>query len=100
MKSDQETSFFQMFRFATNLDYFLMTLGVIASIAVGGGLPAFAYIWGQMNSSFTERGDEMVDSARDTMYVFFEIAAGVIVAGTLMYGSWMVAGERQASVCR
>jgi hypothetical protein len=35
-----------MLRFATFLDYFLMILGGMASIAVGGGLPAFAYIWG------------------------------------------------------
>jgi hypothetical protein len=42
----------------------------------------------------------MVESSKTTMYVFFYLAAGMFVAGTMMYAGWMIAGERQAIACR
>ena len=81
-----------MFRFATCLDYFLIFMGSIGALAVGGGLPAFAFIWGQMTDSFSTPGQEMVDAARQTMYYFFYLGAGIFAAGWLMYGCWMIAG--------
>lgn len=87
-----------MFRFATGLDYFLMILGSLGAIAVGAAMPAFAFIWGKMTDSFGTTS--IVDSSRETMYIFFYLGAGILVAGFLMYGCWMIAGERQAIACR
>ena len=42
----------------------------------------------------------MVNAARQTMFYFFYLGAGIFVAGWLMYGCWMIAGERQAIACR
>ena len=45
-EEEPSVPFCDMFRFATGCDYFLMVLGSIGAIAVGGALPAFAFIWG------------------------------------------------------
>jgi ATP-binding cassette subfamily B (MDR/TAP) protein 1 len=34
------------------------------------------------------------------MFIFFAIAAGVLVAGWVMFAGWMIAGERQSIACR
>ena len=34
------------------------------------------------------------------MFLFFYLAAGIFCAAILMYGCWMIAGERQAIACR
>jgi len=34
----------------------------------------------------------MVDKARDLMFIFFGIGGGVLVAGWIMFASWMIAG--------
>lgn len=89
-----------MFRFATKADIILIIIGSIASLAMGAAIPAFALLWGDMTDSFAEGGDAMVNKARTTMYIFFGIGAGVLVAGWLMFACWMIAGERQAIACR
>ena len=52
-----------MFRFATGFDYFLMVIGSIAGAAVGAGLPAFAYLWGEMTDEIQQNQSAMVDAA-------------------------------------
>ena len=42
----------------------------------------------------------MVNASRNTMFLFFYLAAGIFVAALLMYGCWMISGERQAIACR
>mgnify|MGYP007123475014 CR=1 FL=1 len=42
----------------------------------------------------------MVNAARDVLYQFLGIGAGVFLAGFLMFGGWMIAGERQGIKCR
>jgi len=59
---------------------------------MGAALPAFALLWGNMTDSFAEGGDAMVNKARDVMFIFFGIGAGVLVAGWVMFASWMIAG--------
>lgn len=59
---------------------------------MGAAIPAFALLWGDMTDSFSEGGDAMVDKARETMWIFFGIGAGALVAGWAMFASWMIAG--------
>jgi ATP-binding cassette subfamily B (MDR/TAP) protein 1 len=82
----------QLFRFATKADIILMVLGSIAALAMGASLPAFALLWGSMTDSFAEGGDTMVNKAKDVMFIFFAIAAGVLVAGWVMFAGWMITG--------
>ena len=97
-----------MFRFATCCDVVLMVIGTIAAMAMGTGIPAFAYLWGQMTDSFAadaelEVGKQVIsifESARESTLLFIYVAVGVFVAGWLMYACWMIAGERQAIALR
>lgn len=75
-----------------------MVLGSIGAVGVGAAMPAFAYIWGLMTDSFND--SSIVDASRQTMFYFFYLGAGIFVGGWLMYGCWMIAGERQAIACR
>lgn len=34
------------------------------------------------------------------MFNFFELGAGAFVASWIMFGSWMITGERQSIKCR
>lgn len=78
-----------------------MIVGSIAATAMGASMPAFAYIWGEMTDSFIgSDADSMVDSSRDTMWIFFYLAAGALVSGWLMFACWMIVGERQGIACR
>jgi len=73
-----------------------MTIGSIASLAMGAALPAFALLWGDMTDSFGEGGDSMVNAAKNVMYNFIYIGVAAFFAGWLMFACWMIAGERQA----
>lgn len=84
--------FLQLFRFATKADIILIIIGSIASLAMGAAIPAFALLWGQMTDSFAKGGDEMVNKARDIMFIFFGIGGGVLIFGWLMFACWMIAG--------
>lgn len=59
---------------------------------MGAAMPAFALLWGNMTDSFGKGGDAMVDKAREIMFIFFGIGGGVLIAGWLMFASWMIAG--------
>lgn len=78
-----------------------MIIGSIAAIAMGASMPAFAYIWGRMTDSFVPQDpDTIVNSSRDTMWIFFYLGAGALVSGWLMFACWMIVGERQGIACR
>ena len=42
----------------------------------------------------------MVEAARQTLFIFLYVAAGMLVFGWLMYACWIITGERQAIACR
>ena len=93
-----------MFRFATGFDVFLMIIGSIGACAMGAAFPAFAYIWGDMIDNFeenpTDQGEAMVKQTRDTMLIFIYVGIGAFFAGWMMFGGWMITGERQGIACR
>jgi ATP-binding cassette subfamily B (MDR/TAP) protein 1 len=77
-----------------------MTVGTIASLAMGAALPAFALLWGDITDAFSIGGDTMVNAAKSVMYKFIYIGIGAFFAGWLMFACWMITGERQAIQCR
>jgi ATP-binding cassette subfamily B (MDR/TAP) protein 1 len=63
-------------------------------------MPCFALLWGNMTTTFSQGDDQIVDASRNVMFQFFGIGGGAFVAAWVMYGCWMIAGERQAIKCR
>lgn len=52
MEDTSPVAFFGLFRFADRLDYILMTVGTIFSMANGACMPIFAWLCGDMLNSF------------------------------------------------
>lgn len=48
--------FFQLFRFATGLDYALITVGLLAAMGVGISQPLMFLVFGDMTQSFVDLG--------------------------------------------
>lgn len=73
-----------------------MIAGSICSVIIGGGIPFFSFLWGNMTDAF-KNADEMVNQA---LYIFIQyLLFGVlaIFAGWGMQYFWTVAGEDQAN---
>jgi hypothetical protein len=69
-----------------------MIVGSLAAVAMGASLPIFAFLRGDMTDSFSREGNDMVEKSRSIMFIFFIVAAGVLVAGWIMFAGWMIAG--------
>lgn len=81
-----------MFRFATCLDWFLMTVGAIGGLCVGAALPAFSFLWGRITDDIVNGGDGMVEATKETMLIFIYVGLGIFFAGWLMFSMWMISG--------
>lgn len=77
-----------------------MIVGTIAALVMGAAMPVFALLWGDVTDSFLQSGQDMVDAAATVLYQFIGIGVGVFIAGFLMFGCWMISGERQGIKCR
>ena len=102
-KELEPVAFHRLFRFADTTDKILITCGVLAAIAVGGAMPAFSLLWGNMTNAFQSSSDDpnlMVNTAKGVMFNFLEIGAGVFIACWIMMACWMISGERQGIRCR
>ena len=51
-----KVGFFQLFRFATGLDYALITIGMLAAVGVGISQPLMFLVFGEMTQSFVDLG--------------------------------------------
>eukprot|EP01132_Coremiostelium_polycephalum_P006617 gene6617-8188_t len=95
-------SFFSMFRFATTIDKIQIVVGFIASILVGCAMPMFSIIFGRILNSFSPQDPEydLLKEVSKLSLIFVYIGIGVMVCCYLEVSFWMMAGERQAIVCR
>jgi len=80
-----------MFRFATPLDYFLMTIGSLCAMANGAGLAGFSIILGDI---FDALNSPESGKAESLAVLFVWIGLGVFTAATVQVGAWMVVSER------
>lgn len=102
-KEIESVGFFRLFRFADPLDKFLMVIGSVGAAIEGAAMPVFTVLWGNMTDAFggnSSNPDAAVNQSREIMWNFLEIGLGVFLASWIMFGCWMMAGERQAIRCR
>ena len=64
-QKDKDIPFIKLFRYATKYDYFLITVGIIASAGNGILMPLFSLVFGEMTDSFSPKStpDTVVQSA-------------------------------------
>lgn len=128
-KSAKSATFGQLFRYATALDKFLIFIGSVFAIAVGGGWPALSVIFGELTDTFvsgpggftficvngslvlngtgnttgndsSSAADEFEDKMSTYAFYYLYIAAVVLVAGYLQIMCWTTACERQIHTIR
>ncbi|RHZ83267.1 hypothetical protein Glove_99g187 [Diversispora epigaea] len=113
-KDDKKAvGFFQLFRYATPFDMFMMFLGTICAIANGAAVPFLAVIIGNaltallhftllvsLNQDTDEAADILKkDILKQTKY-FFAFGGGVVVVAYFQMAFWMIAGENQVKRLR
>ena len=54
-QKDKDIPFIKLFRYATKYDYFLITVGIIASAGNGILMPLFSLVFGEMTDSFSPK---------------------------------------------
>nr|XP_022339240.1 multidrug resistance protein 1-like isoform X1 [Crassostrea virginica] len=126
-QSAKGATFGQLFRYATALDKFLIFIGSVFAIAVGGGWPALSVIFGELTDTFvsgpggfqfvcingslainstgnTTGNDSIAEDFNEKMstYAFYYlyIAGAVLVSGYLQIMCWTTACERQIHAIR
>ncbi|KAJ1984334.1 hypothetical protein H4R34_000709 [Dimargaris verticillata] len=104
--SAPSVSFFQLFRFATGVDYLLILAGSLAAVATGVSLPLMTIIFSDIIQGFTDytfiaQSDpdlaavQLDDSVYKMMKWFGILAAGTFVAASIQVFCWSATAERQ-----
>ncbi|KAK9694746.1 hypothetical protein K7432_013303 [Basidiobolus ranarum] len=103
-----KASLTELFKFATKLDWALMSVGLLAAIIAGAGMPLMTIIFGQMGNTYSEFNTQVrtgsitpdqVSSFRSEInkyslyYVY--LAIGILAASYIYMSTWVYTGERQ-----
>jgi ATP-binding cassette, subfamily B (MDR/TAP), member 1 len=92
-KKPAAVPFCQMFRFATCLDWFLLTAGLLGGAAFGAVQPLFAILFGQLLDNFGS--NDLIESVGRISIYFLYIGVGSFVGIFMQYGFMAIAAERQ-----
>eukprot|EP00906_Rhabdomonas_costata_P038107 RCo053809 len=87
--------FFRLFRFATAVDKLLMVVGTLAAGAMGCGLPAFAFAFGQLLDDLAGNPSEMTSQVATWCLIMTLFGVGCWVLASIGVSFWIVAGENQ-----
>ncbi|KAH9258741.1 hypothetical protein BASA81_003243 [Batrachochytrium salamandrivorans] len=90
-KAKQMVSPWQLLRFATCYDYFLLVVGTLGGIGTGGSIAAFSILLGTIFDSLN--GPDPAQAGEDA-YVFMYIAAGTFVSATAQVAAFTSVSER------
>ena len=78
-----------------------MSVGGVCAFINGAAFPCFSIIYGKMVYSFSFEGNDIVEQAgRNAMYskhlfsYFAAIGVGTFFLSVIMFGTWMITGER------
>lgn len=90
--------FFQLFRFATGFDVFLMILGSLGAAVTGIMYPAISLVFGQIIDGFNE--DNFMERVTNLSLTFVAFAAVSFVSSYLAVALWLLTSERQSKRLR
>jgi ATP-binding cassette subfamily B (MDR/TAP) protein 1 len=99
----QVVAFYKLFSFADPLDYLLMTVGTIGSVANGLTLPIMTLVLGAITNAFGDNQHDsqaLIQQVSNVALKYVYLGAGAAVASYLEVTCWMITGERQAARIR
>ncbi|MCO5550177.1 hypothetical protein L7F22_003659 [Adiantum nelumboides] len=92
-------SIFKLFSFADGLDYVLILLGTVGSLAHGASLPVFFLYFGNLVNGFGAYQNDpakMVAEVGQFSLYFVYVGVAVFISSWAEVACWMHTGERQA----
>lgn len=90
---DRTISVSEMFRFASKADVFMIIVGLIASIGVGGCTPLFYYFIIGFNKSYYESDhDKQYAAGFESMMECIYVGIAAFGLGWLMTVMWVITG--------
>ncbi|RIB08975.1 ABC transporter type 1, transmembrane domain-containing protein [Gigaspora rosea] len=104
--TERKISYFTLYRFATKLDWIIMFIGLVFSMAAGSTLPTIALLLGLMIDSFTNvkihtvSTDEFSEKVNFVSLELVYVAIGMFVASYIATATWVYTGERIARQIR
>ncbi|CAG8612827.1 7729_t:CDS:2 [Gigaspora margarita] len=104
--TERKISYITLYRFATKLDWIIMFIGLVFSMAAGSTLPTIALLLGSMIDSYTDIKIHTISTNEFTEKVDFValelvyIAIGLFVASYISMATWVYTGERIARQIR
>ncbi|KAJ3146682.1 ATP-binding cassette, sub-B (MDR TAP), member 4 [Geranomyces michiganensis] len=105
--AEPKVSYFQLYRYATAWDKFLITVGCIAAAGHGAGMPLMTIVFSDLIGSFVyftpgvpESIDDLNDGAKRACLLFVALAVGLFILAYIQMSFLMIAGENQAKRIR
>lgn len=96
MQQTKTASFSSLFRFADGLDIFLVILGALGAIGVGGALPAFSLLFGDLINDINDPNSTRAAAAvEDLSLTFLYVGIGMFGGGFLRVFGLTAAAKRQ-----
>ena len=100
LEQDDIGTLSELFMYADNWDYFLMTLGAIGGLGTGFSMPIFNVIFGQMLNALNSDPGSFSRRVNDIAIIFIYVGLGNLVSGMLQVVCWSKAGERMSQKFR
>ncbi|KAK9107689.1 hypothetical protein Syun_023700 [Stephania yunnanensis] len=95
--------FYELFSFADELDWLLMSVGTIGAVIHGSAMPVFFLLFGRMINGFGKNQldlNTMVDEVYKYSLYFVYLGLVVCFSSYTEIGCWMYTGERQVCALR
>ncbi|KAL7699802.1 p-glycoprotein (MDR1) [Lotmaria passim] len=95
----ESVSFLSIFRYADRTDKILMIVGTVCAVVCGGGLPAFAFVFGRIMDDLMVSNDPEKETANTSLImVYIGIGVFIVCGGHVM--CWTIAAGRQVARIR
>ncbi|KAJ3172722.1 ATP-binding cassette, sub-B (MDR TAP), member 4 [Geranomyces variabilis] len=104
--AEPKVSYFQLFRYATAWDKFLIAVGCVAAAGHGAGMPVMTIVFSNLIGSFVNFSgtqasiDDLNDGAKQACIFFVALAVGLFILAYIQMSFLMIAGENQAKRIR
>eukprot|EP00960_Hanusia_phi_P014428 425574-Hanusia_phi.AAC.1 len=96
----EKASFFSLFRYATAVDYVLILISFVCSLATGAALPAFTLFFKDLINGGFQSGSLSSSTVNDKALMFLWLSLGLLVCGSISNGAMLLAAANQGSRLR